>query len=98
MRGGDLEVVELAGSVGPEDCLVWDEDRENPALSFLMANMTAEDMPVPLGVFRKIDSDTYESGVTAQIDHAISKSGPGTLEDLIYSGETWTVNEDGSVS
>ncbi len=97
-RGMDFEVIELGGSIGPEDCLVWDEDRDNPALSFLMANMTTPDMPVPVGVFRCVDIPTYQSGVTAQIEHAVAKEGEGTLEDLIYGGDTWTVNDDGSVS
>ena len=33
MRGTDLEIIDLDGSIGPKDCLVWDEDRENPALA-----------------------------------------------------------------
>jgi hypothetical protein len=29
--------------------------------------------------------------MTEQIDSAIAKSGPGTLDKLLYSGDMWTV-------
>ena len=33
-----------------------------------------------------------------QIESEIDKGGQGELEKLIYSGELWTVKDDGSVS
>ena len=79
------------GSVGPEDCLVWDEDRENPALSFLLAQMGPPEFPTPIGVFRAVDSPTYEGAVVDQLEHAVESRGHGKLEDLIYAGDTWEV-------
>jgi 2-oxoglutarate ferredoxin oxidoreductase subunit beta len=48
--------------------------------------------PVPVGVLRDIDRPTHDQLVTAQIDDAIAKSGPGDLRKLLLSGETWTAS------
>ncbi len=93
VRGMDLEVIDLEGSVGPEDCLVWDENRDNPALAFLMSQIGPPDLPTPLGVFRCVESETYESAIANQIRSAEEKLGRGTLEDLLNAGETWTVGD-----
>ena len=34
---------------------------------------------------------SHLAGARAVIETAIAKSGPGTLEKLLYSGDTWTV-------
>jgi 2-oxoglutarate ferredoxin oxidoreductase subunit beta len=98
LRGTDLDVIELGGSIGPEDCLVWDEDRANPALAFLLAQMGPPDFPTPIGVFRAVEQPCYESAVVEQIEHAIESRGAGKLEELIYSGDVWQVDEQGRVS
>ncbi len=95
MRGTDLEIIDLDGSIGPEDCLVWDEDRENPALAFLMSRLGAPDFPTPLGVFRAVDHPSYEEEILAQIREA-EEAKPGSLEALIHGGDTWTVSADAS--
>ncbi|MDX1643575.1 MAG: 2-oxoacid:ferredoxin oxidoreductase subunit beta [Thermoanaerobaculia bacterium] len=97
-RGADLEVVELDGSLGPDDCLVWDESRPNPALAFLLAQMEPPEFPTPIGVFRAVETPTYDREVVAQLESARESRGEGTLEDLIYSGDLWEVGEDGAIS
>jgi hypothetical protein len=41
--------------------------------------------------FRAVERPTYEEMMVDQIDAAIAKSGPGSLEKLINSGDTWIV-------
>jgi len=53
--------------------------------------MEQPDFPQPVGIFRAVERATYESMMEDQIEAAISKSGPGNLEKLINSGETWVV-------
>jgi 2-oxoglutarate ferredoxin oxidoreductase subunit beta len=98
LRGTDLEVTKLEGSIGPEDCLVWDEDRENPALAFLLAQLGPPNFPTPIGVFRNVEAPAYDAAVVAQIEESIEKRGHGKLKDLIYSGDIWEVGKDGAVS
>jgi 2-oxoglutarate ferredoxin oxidoreductase subunit beta len=89
-NGMDLEIVELGGSIAPENLLVWDETRENPSMAFAMAQLqgTAQ----PLGVLRAVDKPAYEIGVIDQIRNAEQKRGTGRLEALIHSGDIWEVN------
>jgi 2-oxoglutarate ferredoxin oxidoreductase subunit beta len=49
------------------------------------------DLPNPIGVFRAVPATAFDEAINAQVTAAREKKGPGTLEQLIYSGETWTV-------
>jgi 2-oxoglutarate/2-oxoacid ferredoxin oxidoreductase subunit beta len=101
MRGTEMEVVELgdgAGTAGPEDCLVWDERLDNPATAFLAAQLLPPHFPTALGVFRSVELASYESRVVAQMDQEVARLGQGKLDDLLRSGDTWTVGETPSVS
>ena len=89
VNGMDLEVVELGGSIAPENLLVWDETRENPSLAFAMAQL--EGLAQPLGVLRAVDKPAYEEGVIDQIRRAEEKRGTGRLDQLIHSGDIWEV-------
>ncbi len=91
LRGMDLEPIDLVDDLGPEDCLVWDENRPNPALAFLMSRMHPPHGPMPLGVLRSVEESAYEADVIEQIRADEDKRGVGNLEALIRSGDTWTV-------
>ena len=47
--------------------------------------------PATSAFFRAVERATYEDMLVNQIDAAISKSGPGSLEKLLNGGETWVV-------
>jgi len=98
LNGTELEVISFADGFGPGDCLVWDESRPNPAIAFMAAQMDAPRFPVPIGVLRRVESPTFEAGMAEQIRHETERRGPGSLEKLLRSGETWAVHEDGTVS
>ncbi len=97
LSGTRLEVVELGDGIGAEDCLVWEETDPNPAIAFMVAQMGPPDFPTPIGVLRSVEAPTYEDGIARQIEEQIDLRGPGTLQDLLYSGELWTVEKDGSI-
>lgn len=92
------EVIELGGELGPEDCLEWDAQDPSPALAFLVAQLSPPDFPTPIGVFRSVARPSYELASLAQIQELTESRGEGTLRDLVYSGELWTVRQDGSVA
>jgi len=98
LNGTELEVIEFARGFGPDDCLVWDPSRPNPAIAFMAAQMDAPRFPVPIGVLRRVVTPTFESGMAAQVEREIEKRGAGSLEKLLHGGETWTVHEDGTIS
>ncbi len=92
LSDGEFEVVTLGeGGVTAEDCLKWDEARKNPALAFQLAQLDGGDFPTALGVLRCVDAPNYEQGVISQIRSEEESHGDATLQDLLYSGDTWEV-------
>jgi 2-oxoglutarate ferredoxin oxidoreductase subunit beta len=92
MNGAHPEVVTIGeNGVTEADILIHDINLEDPSVAFMLARMEQPDFPQPVGVFRAVERPSYDHMLAEQIETAIAKSGPGTLEKLIYSGDTWTV-------
>jgi 2-oxoglutarate ferredoxin oxidoreductase subunit beta len=91
MRGLDPQIVSVGeNGVTAEDVLVHDERAANGGLAFFLSQFAAP-LPVPLGVFRAVESPAYE-GLTMQLAaDARERRGQGTLKALFESGDTWTI-------
>ena len=77
---------EPAGDTG----LVHDET--DFATAFALSRVTeANHGVVPVGVFREVDRDPYDTLVHEQVERARSSSGPGDLQRLLGSGDTWDI-------
>ncbi len=78
------------GKHSVNDLIVHNE--KDSTLAFILANMTyQEKLPRPVGIFQSIERPTYDEMMSKQIETAIQKRGKGTLEKLLSSGETWTI-------
>jgi 2-oxoglutarate ferredoxin oxidoreductase subunit beta len=53
--------------------------------------MRHPEFPEPIGIFRDVDRPMYDRQLNAQIEEARSKRGPGSLEALFNTGDTWVV-------
>ncbi len=93
MNGAQPEVVQFGGETGlnENDLLVHDIHLKDPSVAFMLARMEQPVFPQPVGIFRAVERATYEDMLVDQINSAISKSGPGSLEKLLNSGDTWVV-------
>jgi 2-oxoglutarate ferredoxin oxidoreductase subunit beta len=69
---------------------VWDETATNVAPAMALATMSETEFPVPLGVFRRREKPTLESGIQNQLAGAVAKK-KETLRDLLHAGEIWDV-------
>lgn len=85
-----LEVVEL-GDHSEDSLIVHNEKAPDTYLAYMLARMEYPDYPVPVGVFRDVERPTYEAMMDEQIKAAVARLGPGDLEKLINSGDTWIV-------
>ena len=82
-----LEVVTIGeNGVTEEDLLIYDET--NGPLAYMISRLR---FPVPLGVFKRTELDTYDHGVDEQIRHARETKGEGSVMSLIEGGEVWEV-------
>jgi 2-oxoglutarate/2-oxoacid ferredoxin oxidoreductase subunit beta len=92
LKGLKLEVVELGNGITEADLLVHDVHAPEPSLAYILARMDYPEFPVPVGVFRSVAKPTYEELLEAQVEDSISRMGPGNLEKLLHSGDTWVVD------
>jgi 2-oxoglutarate ferredoxin oxidoreductase subunit beta len=53
--------------------------------------MRQPEFPEPIGVFRAVDRPKYDELLNEQVRNTIDNQGPGDLEALFRSGDTWTV-------
>ncbi len=95
MNGAHPEVVTLGeNGLTENDLLVHDIHLQDPSVAFMLARMEyreGAEFPQPVGIFRAVERATYEDMMTDQLEAAVAKQGPGSLEKLINSGDTWTV-------
>ncbi|MCO6453718.1 MAG: 2-oxoacid:ferredoxin oxidoreductase subunit beta [Pirellulaceae bacterium] len=91
LNGMDPEIVELGKGISEDDLLFHDEKAAEPSLAYLLSRMRHPEFPEPIGVFRAVDKPRYDEELNRQIDAARAKLGPGDLNRLFNTGDTWTV-------
>jgi 2-oxoglutarate ferredoxin oxidoreductase subunit beta len=72
--------------------IVHDERAPSSALAALLAEHPAPGMPLPVGVFRAIEIETFERAVNQQGERVRQERGPGTLAHLLRAGDRWTIS------
>ncbi len=75
---------------GDADVLIHDES--NKVLAQLLAAMEGPEFPVAVGVIYREQKPSFVADSKAQL--AVARANPGSLQDLLHSGHTWTVGED----
>jgi 2-oxoglutarate ferredoxin oxidoreductase subunit beta len=71
----------------------WRTDVHSPGPAFVMSQLDLDhDMPRPIGIFRDVSAPSFEQGVHEQIRRAQATKGEGSIKDLIYTGDMWTVS------
>ncbi len=88
LRFEGLDIVKCTA----DEADVWKVDTSMPTPGFMMAQLdTMPDMPRPLGIFRDSRTEVFEEMVQEQVQRSIATKGEGTLHDLLYAGDRWTV-------
>ncbi len=90
LNGLKPEVVELSSGVSQDDLLFHDEQAD-PAMVHILAKLRHPEFPEPIGVFRDVQSATFEDEIRGQMTSASEKRGAGDLNKLFQSGDTWDV-------
>ncbi len=91
MNGTEPEVVQLGNGIDESDLVVHREGRENASYAYMLSRMEYPAMPLPFGVLRAIDRPSYTEMLFEQIETAAEQKGPGDLNGLFNSGDTWRV-------
>ncbi len=89
----ELEVVTIgADGITEADILIHDET--NRAAASLLGAMTFPDFPVAIGVLYCNPAATYNDAVMEQEAEILKATPPGSLNELLRKGNTWTVEAD----
>jgi 2-oxoglutarate ferredoxin oxidoreductase subunit beta len=91
LNGVQLEIVELGKGIQEDDLLFHDEHASEPTLAYLLSRMRHPEFPEPIGVFRDVKRPIYDDLAVKQLEDAQAKHGPGDLQALFDSGDTWVV-------
>ena len=68
--------------------------RERPPTPSRWRRFSGPSFPLPIGVFRAVETSTYDALLDAQVRDAVAKRGQGDLKALLNSGDTWTVESE----
>lgn len=92
LEGLGLKVVTIGeGGWGLDNILVHDSSQQNPGVHMMLVNMKAPEFPVALGVIRAVKDFTYDDCMIEQIAEVQKKATNKCVDDLLHSGDTWTV-------
>ena len=93
IQDGVPSIVELTDAENPiaAGVAVHREGHESPAYAFALASLARPAFPIPIGVFRAVEKSAYDRTLDEQVQGAIAERGKGSLDKLLYSGDTWRV-------
>ena len=91
-EGASLKLVDLT-TVDESQLVVHDAHDPDPSYAFSLSRLSGSSLEhTPIGVFRDVIRPSYGALVHEQLDAVIAKDGPGDLEKLLNSGDTWIVD------
>jgi 2-oxoglutarate ferredoxin oxidoreductase subunit beta len=93
IEDGIPSIVDLGPDEDPVEkgVAIHRERYETPAYAFALASLRRPVFPMPVGVFRAVETATYEAALDEQVSQARAQRGEGDLAALLHSGDTWTV-------
>jgi 2-oxoglutarate ferredoxin oxidoreductase subunit beta len=93
LENGRLKVVKIGeNGVKPEDILVHHPEEDNLGLQVALINMTLPEFPVAMGVIRSVEAPVYDQEMAKQIEAVQEKRKVTCVDELLQSGNTWTVD------
>ncbi len=92
LNGTSIEVVTIGeNGITEKDILIHDPSQQDSGIHLMLAKMTGPDFPVAVGVIRAAKCPTYDDLMEEQITEIRAKSKIHCMDDLLNSGDTWTI-------
>ena len=93
---GKLKVVTIGeNGYTTGDILVHDAEESDPSLHLALINMGLPHFPVAFGVIRSVKAPVYDREMEQQVAEVRRISKVTCMDDLLRSGNTWVVKENG---
>ncbi|MFA5496875.1 MAG: 2-oxoacid:ferredoxin oxidoreductase subunit beta [Bacteroidales bacterium] len=74
-----------------DDILVHNAEEENHGVHMMLCEMQWPELPVALGVIRRVKDRTYDDMVRDQLTEVANKSQIRCMNDMLRSGDTWVI-------
>jgi 2-oxoglutarate ferredoxin oxidoreductase subunit beta len=92
INGTEVEIVKASLSEKNGGLTIFQESSDSSIMAYILAQLTYKpEFPTPVGVFYKKDVILYENELKQQIETEIEKKGSPSLDNLLNSGHTWTI-------
>ena len=95
LNGLTPEVVEIGpDGVAEAELLHHDEQARDSSLAYLLSQLAPPDFPMPMGVFRSLEEETYDDAIYRQAREAGQSVPKSDLDALLREGDTWEIGVD----
>lgn len=92
LKGFEFEKITLKSESDKEKLFRHDEKKNDPSYAFMLSRLTEDpDLPTPLGVFRAVDHESFDTMFHQQLRQVKEKRGKGDLKKLLFAGDTWEI-------
>ena len=92
LQGSKFIVGEVGkNGVTEEDFLIHNPRHKDDTTHYMLSRMTLPDYPVAMGVIRNFESSVYEDMLYDQMENAKQNSPIKSVDDLLKSGNTFTI-------
>lgn len=93
LENGRLKVVKIGeNGITRDNILVHDPSEDNLGLQVALINMSLPEFPIAMGVIRSVEAPVYDQEMHKQIEAIQEKRKVTSMDQLLHSGNTWTVN------
>jgi hypothetical protein len=93
LENGHLKVVKIGeDGITRGDILVHHPEEDNLGLQVALINMALPEFPVAMGVIRSVEAPIYDQEMKKQIATVQAKRKVTCMDELLKSGNTWTVD------
>ncbi|MFA6826396.1 MAG: 2-oxoacid:ferredoxin oxidoreductase subunit beta [Bacteroidales bacterium] len=92
LDGMRLKAVTIGeNGITTDDILVHNAEEQNHGMHIMLCEMEWPELPVALGIIRKVKDRTYDDMVRDQVIEVANKSNIRCMNDMLRSGATWVV-------
>ena len=93
LKPGAFEVeVATIGENGVQESDILVHDESNRVMAGMLAALSGEDFPMPIGVLYCQEAEPYDAAVSQQVERAKAAAKVTDLNKLLRGGSTWTVD------
>ena len=90
---GALKVATIGeNGITEDDIVVHKPTQPDIGMAFRLASMNPPELPVAMGVIRKVQRPTYDASLVSQVKQAQEAKPDADVRSLLYSGDTWQVD------